>query len=315
MTVGPTENRREWESSSPERNKELVDAALRNIELQKMVDSGELTALEAAAQMSSYEPSSTKSGGTGSSSRSRSLPTTYNKKASDTLIEQALLDALNIVPDAKTKAEFFKGLNAFLKAYGSTSGSRSGGSSSVSYSTQGADASVYVNQFIKEVIKDTVKKNPKAQLGGKVGDTVRALSGYAASMGIFKSPSEIASKSIDVVTGTKRQEDILASYRKDAQALYVNFAPRLAEDVSLTVRDLANPYIEMMADTFEVASDNIKLTDDTIQKAINDAKGLVNLGDFRTMLRRDARFNVTSSAKREAADLATGMLRSMRFGA
>jgi hypothetical protein len=71
----------------------------------------------------------------------------------------------------------------------------------------------------------------------------------------------------------------------------------------------------MMADTFETTADNIKLTDDTIQKAINDAKGLINLGDFRTMLRRDSRFNVTSGAKREAASLATGMLRSMRFGA
>ena len=249
------------------------------------------------------------------SSRSKTKPTTYNKKASDALLEEALLDALNIVPDAKTKAEFFKGLKAFLKAYGSTSGSKSSGSGTTSYSIQGADATVYLNQFVKEVIKDTIKKNPKVQFGGKVGDTIRSLSSYAADMGIFKSPNEITSKSIDVITGRSRQEDILASYRKDAQALYANFAPRLAEDAGLTVRDLANPYIQMMADTFEIASDNIKLTDDTIQKAINDAKGLINLGQFRTMLRNDKRFETTSTAIREAAGLSTAMLRSFGFGA
>lgn len=260
-------------------------------------------------------PTGTKGPSGGGTIRSKSLASKFNKKASDALLEQELLAALDIVPDAKMKAEFFKGLNAFLKAYGSTSGSKSSASGSVNYSTQGADASVYTKQFIKEIIKDKLKKNPKAQLGGLVGDNIRALTSYAADMGVFKSVNEIVSKSADIVSGTARQEDILASYRKDAQALYANFAPRLKEDASLTVRDLANPYIEMMADTFEGVASNIKLTDDTLQKAINDAKGLMNLGEFRTMLRRDQRFNVTSTAKREAASLATGMLRSMKFGA
>jgi len=249
-------------------------------------------------------------------SSSKTLPSTYNKKAADALLEAELLDLLNIIPDAKTKAEFFKGLNAFLKAYGTTSGSSSSGTgTTTSSSVQGADATVYLNEFVKEVIKDTIKKNPTAPLGGKVGDTMRSLSSYAADMGVFKSPNEITSRSVDVITGKSRQEDILASYRKDAQALYANFAPRLAEDAGLTVRDLANPYIQMMADTFETASDNIKLTDDTIQKAINDSKGLINLGQFRTMLRNDKRFETTSTAKREAADLGSAMLRSFGFGA
>lgn len=251
----------------------------------------------------------------GSTTRSRTLASTMNKKASDALLEEELLNALNIIPDAKMKAEFFKGLNAFLKAYGSSSTSKSTPSGSTSSSIQGAEASVYTKQFIKEIIKDKLKKNPKEQLGGLVGDNVRVLRNYASDMGVFKSDNEILSKSADIVSGSARQEDILASFRKDAQALYANFAPRLAEDASITVRDLANPYIQMMADTFELDSNNIKLTDDTIQKAIGDAKGLTNLGDFRTMLRKDSRFNVTNTAKREAADLATGMLRSMGFGA
>jgi hypothetical protein len=212
------------------------------------------------------------------------------------------------------KPEFAKGLNAFLKAYGSRSGSVSSGTgSTVNSSITGASVDVYVKQFIAEVVKDSLKANPNIKFGGKVGDTVTVLSKYSADMGIFKTAGEIARNAIDVAAGNVRQEDLVTRYRKDAQALYANFAPRLAEDASLTVRDLANPYIQMMADTFEDVADNIKLTDDTIQKAVNDAKGIMSLGNFRTMLRNDSRFGTTSGAKREAAQLATSMISSMGF--
>lgn len=244
---------------------------------------------------------------------SRTLPATLNKAAADALIEKELLDALGFTPNAKIKSEFLKGVNAFLKAYGSRSSTRSGASGSTSTSVQGADVDTYVKQFVAEVVKDSLKANPNIKFGGRVGDTVAILNKYSADMGIFKTPSEIARNSIDVLAGKARQEDLLTKYRKDAQALYANFAPRLAEDASLTVRDLANPYIQMMADTFEDVSDNIKLTDDTIQKAINDSKGIMNLGEFRKMLRNDSRYGKTSAAKREAADLGTSMIRSMGF--
>jgi hypothetical protein len=259
----------------------------------------------------------TSASGKGTSSKSRTLPTTYNKAAANALIEKELLDALGFMPNAKIKSEFAKGLNAFLKAYGSSSSTVSSGldgsSTSTSSSIQGADVDVYVKQFIAEVVKDSLKANPNIKFGGRVGDTVAVLNKYSADMGIFKTPSEIAKNSIDVLAGKARQEDLLTKYRKDAQALYANFAPRLAEDASLTVRDLANPYIQMMADTFEDVADNIKLTDDTIQRAVNDAKGIMNLGEFRKMLRNDSRYGKTFAAKREAADLGTSMIRSMGF--
>jgi hypothetical protein len=264
------------------------------------------------------DPSKANPGGepgssTGEGSSSTTLPSTYNKAAADALIEKELLDALGFMPNAKIKSEFFKGLNAFLKAYGSRSSTNTSDGRSVSSSIQGADVSVYIKQFVAEVVKDSLKANPNIKFGGKIGDTLTVLTKYSADMGIFKTAGEIARNAIDVAAGNLRQEDLLIKYRKDAQALYANFAPRLAEDASLTVRELANPYIQMMADTFEDVADNIKLTDDTIQKAVNDAKGIMSLGNFRTMLRNDPRFGTTSGAKREAAQLATSMISSMGF--
>ena len=312
MTVGPTENRREWESSTPERNAELVAAANKNIAVLESLKTGEISDVEAAGLFTSFEKPVDETKGKGSTTKG--LPTTYNKAAADALIEKELLDALGFMPNAKIKSEFFKGINAFLKAYGSTSGSVSSGTgSTVSSSITGASVDVYVKQFVAEVVRDSLKANPNIKFGGKVGDTVTVLSKYSADMGIFKTAGEIARNAIDVAAGNVRQEDLVTRYRKDAQALYANFAPRLAEDASLTVRDLANPYIQMMADTFEDVADNIKLTDDTIQKAVNDAKGIMSLGNFRTMLRNDSRFGTTSGAKREAAQLATSMISSMGF--
>ena len=313
MTVGPTENRREYESSTPERNAELVAAANKNIAVLESLKTGEISDVEAAGLLASFEANPVDKT-TGKPTSSKTLPTTYNKAAADALIEKELLDALGFMPNAKIKSEFFKGINAFLKAYGSTSSSVSSGTgSTVSSSITGASVDVYVKQFIAEVVKDSLKANPNIKFGGKVGDTVTVLSKYSADMGIFKTAGEIARNAIDVAAGNVRQEDLVTRYRKDAQALYANFAPRLAEDASLTVRDLANPYIQMMADTFEDVADNIKLTDDTIQKAVNDAKGIMSLGNFRTMLRNDSRFGTTSGAKREAAQLATSMISSMGF--
>jgi hypothetical protein len=275
--------------------------------------SGDIDPLAGMGMPTGVVPTATTTGTGRRTTVSKTLATTINKAAADALIERELLDALGIKATAKIKSEFLKGINAFLKAYGSTSSSKSTDAGTTSSSVQGADADIYVRQFIAEVVKDSLKDNPNIEFGGRVGDTVSLLGKYSADMGIFKSAGEIAKNSIDVLSGKTRQEDLLTKYRKDAQALYANFAPRLAEDASLTVRELANPYIQMMADTFEDVADNIKLTDDTIQKAINSAKGIMNLGDFRTMLRNDSRFGKTSGAKREAAELGTSMIRSMGF--
>lgn len=278
------------------------------------VSTGTIDPLNPTGDPSKAQPSGEPGAISGTGSSSRTLPSTYNKAAADALIEKELLDALGFMPNAKIKSEFFKGLNAYLKAYGSSSGSSSSGTgSTVSRSIQGADATVYIQQFVSEVVKDSLKANPNIKFGGKVGDTVSILTKYSADMGVFKTAGEIARNAIDVAGGKARQEDLLTRYRKDAQALYSNFAPRLAEDASLTVRDLANPYIQMMADIFEDIPDNIRLTDDTIQKAVNDAKGIMSLGNFRTMLRNDPRFGKTSGAKREAAQLGMSMISSMGF--
>lgn len=296
-------NRREWEGPSltPEElavlNASIKDASSRGEKID--VDSI-LAGLKAA-----------KKDETGSGSTNYSLPTTLNKAAADALIKEAMLTTLGIVPDKKVLDDFYKRANAFLKQYGSTSVTRSGGGVSKSQSIQGVDASTFVQQYIGTYAAKLVTLNPeyKFSSGSEIGKAQIALSDYSNEMGLFKSAREIASTASSIASKKLNTEDVIAGYRTDAQVLYKNFADRLKQDSKLTVRDLVNPYIEMMADTWETTRDSIKLTNDTIQKAVN-GDNLMSLGDFRTLLRKDPKFETTYGAKAEAAQLGEAMLRA-----
>lgn len=293
-------NRREWEGPSltPEElavlNTAIADATSRG---EKIDTDAYIAQAKAAAKL--------KTDGTGTGGTSYSLPTKLNKAAADALIKEAMLTTLGIVPDKNILDDFFKRANAFLKQYGSSSVSRSGKSQQI----QGVDASTFVQQYVGAYTAKLATINPEFKFGGEVGKAQQTLSDYSNEMGLFKSAREIASTAANIANKTLSADDVVAQYRTDAQVLYRNFADRLKQDSKLTVRDLVNPYIQMMADTWETTADTIKLTDDTIQKAVN-GDNLMSLGDFRKLLRSNPKFEKTYGAKTEAAQLGQAMLRS-----
>ena len=303
MADNNSTNRREWEGPSltPEQlatlNASIADATSRGekIDVQSMID-----------QMKVVNTAGTTGGG---SSTSYSLPTKLNKAASDALIKEAMLTTLGIVADKKILDDFFKRASAFLKQYGSSSVTRSGGKVSRSQQTQGVDVNTFVQEYVGAYTAKLATVNPEIRFGGEVGKAQQTLSDYSNEMGLFKSAREIASTAASIANKTLSADDVVAQYRTDAQVLYKNFADRLKQDSKLTVRDLVNPYIEMMADTWETTRDSIKLTDDTIQKAVN-GDGLMSLGDFRKLLRSNPKFETTYGAKTEAAQLGQALLRS-----
>lgn len=255
----------------------------------------------AKAQTETDKPSS---GGT-----SYSLPTLLNRAASDALIKEAMLTTLGIVPDKKILDDFYKRATAFLKQYGSTSSTRSGSNTSKTQQIQGVDANTFVQEYVGAYTAKLATVNPNIKFGGEVGKAQQTLSDYSNEMGLFKSAREVASTAVGIASKKLNADDVIARYRTDAQVLYKNFADRLKQDSKLTVRDLVNPYIQMMADTWETTADTIKLTDNTIQKAVN-GDSLMSLGDFRTLLRSNPKFETTYGAKTEAAQLGEALLRS-----
>lgn len=157
-----------------------------------------------------------------------------------------------------------------------------------------------------------LKQDAEADLTGTAGKFQDTITKYADAMGLMKSRKEINSYVKNVMEGTTPEATVTDEMRKQASVLYSNFADRLNTDSSLTVRDLVNPYLQVMADTLEIDPQLVKMTDPTIQNAISGTK-LRSLTDFRNDMRNDSRFATTRTAKREAADLAQSLLKGFGF--
>lgn len=157
-----------------------------------------------------------------------------------------------------------------------------------------------------------LSQDPESDLTGDAGEIQNALTKYSDYMGLMKSRKEINSLVKGILEQKTDTDTVTNELRKQAIVLYPNFADRLKADSELTVRDLVNPYIEVMADTLEVDPNSIKLTDPTIMNAVSGTN-LRSLNDFRMDMRNDNRFATTRTAKREAVDFAQSLLKGFGF--
>jgi hypothetical protein len=252
----------------------------------------------------------TTSGGGPSSYTTKSVQQ-YDRTTADSIIDNVMLTMFGRKADDTEKGNFFKEFNKAAKAGTVTRVSRKGGTTTTT-TTQNFDDKTFTDKYIGRVLDKISPNDEYIDLGGKLGETQDALRQNAENMGIFLSDREIISNVRKIVKGETTAEDVLADNRKQAAALYRNFSDRLLREPALTVRDLANPYIKLMADTFETDMNNISLTDATVQSLIN-GETLPSYGDAYKRLRQDIRFRNTTTAQREASSFASGLASAMGF--
>lgn len=214
---------------------------------------------------------------------------------------------------AKQRQDFYAKLTAGQKKGAVTQYQTKGGKSYVT-TTSSFDEEAFRKKYIGTILEGIVAKDKDIDLEGDAGSYQDTLLQYADDMGLMKGRREINGYVKEIVGKNRSVDDVAADMRKQAAVLYANFADRLNADPKLTVRDLVNPYLQVMADTLEIDPTTVKLTDPTIQNAISGTK-LRSLSDFQTDMRADSRFATTKTAKREAVDLAQSLLRSFGFGA
>jgi murein DD-endopeptidase MepM/ murein hydrolase activator NlpD len=105
------------------------------------------------------------------------------------------------------------------------------------------------------------------------------------------------------------------------QARAKSFAPGLANliDQGQTLRQAADPWLQAMADVWEVGSVNeIDLNDEYVQRALNSTneKGVVapiNLYDAKKLARRSSKWDMTQNAKEEKTRIAGRILQDFGF--
>lgn len=235
----------------------------------------------------------------------------YDKTLSDALIDSTLLSTFGRKASEAEKNRFFKELNAASKAGTVTKSKRKGGKT-ITTTTQKFDQQTFVDKYTGTVLEGMLKGKDQVDLGGEAGKIQDSLRKYSDDMGIIRSERDILSDVRRVIKGETTAEDAAMEVRKQAASLYTGFAQRLNTDSTVTVRDLVNPYIKLMADTLEQDAEGIKLTNPLLQGILSSEKPPA-YGDFYKQLRQTSDFRNTTTAKKEAASLANNLASMMGF--
>ena len=235
----------------------------------------------------------------------------YDRTMSDTLLDSTLLTTFGRKATAAEKNRFFKELNTASKAGTVTKTTRRGGKT-VTTTTQKFDEKAFLGKYEGSVLEGMLSGQETLDLGGEAGKIQDSLRKYSNDMGVIRSDRDILSDVRRVIKGETTAEDAAMEVRKQAASLYSNFAPRLNADPTVTVRDLMNPYIKLMADTFEQDMEGISLTNSTIQNVLASEKP-PSYGEFYKQLRGMSEFRDTTTAQKEAAGFASGLASAMGF--
>jgi hypothetical protein len=255
-------------------------------------------------------------GGSGSSRASTSVAISmYTPELANQILDAAVTATFGTTTQLteQQRKDFYAKLTAGQKQGTVTKYSTKGGKN-IATTTSSFDEESFRKKYIGTILENIIASDDDIDLEGDAGAYQDTLLNYADDMGLMKGRREINGYVKDIIGSGRSVDDVAADMRKQAGVLYANFADRLNANPKLTVRDLVNPYLQVMADTLEIDPNTVKLTDTTIQNAISGTK-LRSLSEFQTDMRADPRFNSTKTAKREAVDFAQSLLRSFGFGA
>lgn len=136
-------------------------------------------------------------------------------------------------------------------------------------------------------------------LGGQAGTAANQITQFAYDNGIKLSDGVIKNYAAYVVKGLTTVENVQAQLRQQAAGAYPGFAEQIQGGAS--VQDIAQPYIQTMAQELDVPPDSITLFNPKIKAALNNAddKGQpapLSLTDFRDQIRQDPAWGKTSDA-------------------
>lgn len=139
------------------------------------------------------------------------------------------------------------------------------------------------------------------KLGGEAGQAEDAIRKTLADYGVRVSDNWIAGRVRSMMIGTDSIESVQDYIRKYARGQYRAFADQI--DQGLTVRDLAEPYMQSMAKVLEVNPASLSVFDKTIQKALtgydpdSGKPTTVPIWQFENDLRKDPRWAKTQNAQ------------------
>ncbi len=148
--------------------------------------------------------------------------------------------------------------------------------------------------------------------GGDAGTAEMELRQYASDQGITLSGTTLAKWLKAIVAQKNTVQDYKAWIMSQAESAYGGLAEYIRS--GKTVRQLADPYMQEMADILEMNPAGIDLKNpliaDALQWANPDGKsGLMSLGAFRRKLKADPRYMQTKKARDDVLDVGNAVLK------
>lgn len=136
---------------------------------------------------------------------------------------------------------------------------------------------------------------------GEAGEVWDQLRQYSYAMGVELSPDWYRGKIQNVVRGISTIQDFKSEIAALAKANFPQWTAQI--DGGQTVADIAQPYMQTMAQILELPAGSVNLFDNTIKKALTYTnektleKGAKPLWQFENELRSDPRWKQTKNAQ------------------
>lgn len=188
----------------------------------------------------------------------------------------------------------------------------------------------YDQEFLNKIMANAIDFSKKSTIGGvtvynmtgKLETVANELYkrawdyGFPASMSNSRFESWFENSMKGLIAGTLNVEDLDNELQARAKSMFPGLTQQLTQ--GQTLRQAADPWLNAIADTWEMDVNSLDLNNDYVQRALNytDEKGNVttmNLYDAKKMARRSGNWDYTSTAKEEKTKIASTILRDFGF--
>ncbi|UQA91637.1 C40 family peptidase [Streptomyces halobius] len=159
-----------------------------------------------------------------------------------------------------------------------------------------------------------IKFTENHSLLGMAGTAAKQIAGMAYDAGVRVSEQAVKNYAQYVVKGVSSMEDVQTEIRQQAAGAYPAFVEQI--EAGASVRDIAQPYIQMMSEELGIPDTDIDLFTPQVKDAMGrrDDKGNpspMNLTDFRVLVRKDPRWKQAPTAINQAMQVGRQVLADM----
>ena len=167
---------------------------------------------------------------------------------------------------------------------------------------------------LRNVLGQYVNFTKNGTLQGEAGMHEFTMKQYAADQGIKLDDQTLKNQAQLVIRKVATTQDYESMVRDSAKSMYPSYTQQL--DAGQTIKDIAAPYMQMMAKELEIPDGDITVFDPVIKQALNGTSSTgkptgISLTDFGDRLRSDPRWAQTQGAQNSVIGAGHAVLKDM----